>query len=125
MPYSEEAFKELQRQRHLFSTIYFVVVVLAAAAMIVLFILVLNDRHNIQQQRFDAALRQCEDTNSRRAHTVRVLNRQIAKLPPAEKARAQTSERFTILLINALEPHRNCLIYAKSIVSSDLPKGVR
>lgn len=116
MPYSEEAFQKLQRRERWYSRFYLFVVLASAVSMAILFSLYLNDRHAIQKQRYDVALRNCEDQNDRRANTLSKLNHIINHLPKKEQAMARQNSQDTVELINTLAPHRDCLKVAYQVV---------
>jgi hypothetical protein len=64
--------------------------------------------HAINQSRVEVALENCRSQNLRHDNTIRELNVLISELPKDRQARAQASKPFTILLIDALAPKRNC-----------------
>jgi len=125
MPYTEEYIKELRKQRKL----YLIVNCVQAAIILILVILWLGQRsdlkgliHQVQEQRYTSALRICEDQNSRRSHTVSVLNREIQKLKDGQRVRAEANKVATIALINALAPHQRCSVIAKRVTQGHAPK---
>jgi hypothetical protein len=59
---------------------------------------------DIQDQR----LLSCRQANERHDTTLRVLDERIAGLPPGGRARAEASKAFTIALIEAIAPRRDC-----------------
>lgn len=105
MPYTQEYIRHLEKQRRLFIIINLV----AVLAWAVMFYLWWTQHNDIQHQRYASVLRNCLDQNTRRANTVKTLNHIILRLPPKQQARAAKNEQFTILLINSLAPHQNCI----------------
>lgn len=75
-----------------------------AVLTVIMFSKLSDDQRQIQASRLAA----CQDINRRHNNTIRILNREIAKLPPARRARAEASRESTILLISALAPKRDC-----------------
>jgi len=108
MPYTKEYIEHLEKQRKLFMIINLI----AALAWCVLFYLWWTQHNDIQHQRYASVLNTCLDQNTRRANTIRTLNHVILKLPPKQQARAAKRAQYTILLINSLAPHQNCLTVA-------------
>jgi len=129
-PYTEEMLEELRNENRRIETqrrIFLILNFVAAIAMAILFALILSDRNSIkreanvratqiQQQRYDVAYGNCLDQNGRNRNTIQTLNNLISKLPPSQLAQAEQSKEFTILLINALVPIRNCQQVAKQSV---------
>lgn len=72
-----------------------------------------TDAHNlavtIQKERRRASLVNCGDINRRHDRAVRKLDDLIADIPPgAQRDRARRGRNNTVLLIDALVPHRDC-----------------
>jgi hypothetical protein len=66
----------------------------------------------IQNQRIEAMLINCQDQNYRNISTKAILDEQFKKITknftPAQKLATNRSKAFTILLIDALAPFRDC-----------------
>lgn len=66
----------------------------------------------IQHERADSIRRACIEQNARHDATVATLDRLLAErmneVPPARRAQLRDSRRFTVLLIDALAPKRDC-----------------
>lgn len=115
--------------------LYIAIVIVAAIAMAVLFIQISNDKKDInreaniratqiQQQRYDTTYANCVDQNRRNLKTIKTLNNEINQLPASERLRAAQSKEFTILLVQALVPKRNCMAVARAAVHPlENPKG--
>lgn len=104
MPYTEEMVRRLVVQRRIF-------LALNTVAAIAMAILLVQHRHLSHQQRIDrrtTIIRSCNDQNARHVETIRTLDNLIAKLPPSQRAQANRSKQFTVLLINALAPVQDC-----------------
>lgn len=73
-----------------------------------------DQRNDIQNQRKDAIFRSCDDQNLRNATTISVLDARLGELRRAGKLTKkqikdlEASRTFTVLLIDALAPTRNC-----------------
>lgn len=74
--------------------------------------------HQLQAERVESILRACRDTNQRHDRTIRSLDELIQRLPSAKRTRAVQSRAGTVLLINALAPHRDCETLARANVPS-------
>lgn len=74
--------------------------------------------HQIQQERVESVLRSCRDENQRHDATIHRLDELIKRLPPEKRTRAIQSRAGTVLLINALAPHRDCVTLARASVPS-------
>jgi hypothetical protein len=72
--------------------------------------------HAIQEQRVTQAHDNCLDENTRHRNTVATLDGVIARLPAARRKQAEASRQFTVLLIDALAPVRDCELVAKSVI---------
>ena len=59
---------------------------------------------SFQNERWNNVRNGCEANNQRFAGTIRELDRQVAKLPPARKVQARASKAGTIALIKQLAP---------------------
>lgn len=55
----------------------------------------------------------CVDVNERYSHSIAVLDRVLAQLPPERRRRARDSRRFTAALIRAVVPQRDCDRYVR------------
>ena len=64
--------------------------------------------HDIQSSRIHLRLEQCRDQNARNLNTKATLDTLTERLPPDRRARARESEKFTLLLIDAIIPLRDC-----------------
>lgn len=66
----------------------------------------------IQRERRQEILQSCQQLNERHAGTVRALTAILAqaerRAKPRRRAKIRESERPTLLLIDALAPHRDC-----------------
>lgn len=83
----------------------FVVLIAAMAAVVVLALAHADSAIDaIQRSRLEL----CRQQNERHDHTIRTLDKQIAKLPPKERRRAIRQRAGTVALINALAPKRDC-----------------
>jgi hypothetical protein len=71
----------------------------------------------IQRQRVSQARDNCLDENARHKNTVDTLDGLIADLPAARRKQAEASRQFTVLLIDALAPVRDCDLVAKAVVN--------
>jgi hypothetical protein len=83
---------------------------------------------SIERQRYDIAYADCRDKNRRRARTLAALQSDIKKLPPSQRAAAERRAPGTVLLIDTLLPHQNCLAAAKEplqVPGPPLPNNVR
>lgn len=76
-----------------------------AVVLAVLFARVDSAVNGIQQSRLDL----CEQQNARHDKTLRILDREIARLPRRARARATRERAGTVALIDALSPRRDCL----------------
>ena len=75
----------------------------------------------IQHERKESILAGCRDQNARHRHTIHQLDQllKIAELQhPARSAQIRASMASTVLLIDALAPHRNCRLVVRHIVHS-------
>jgi uncharacterized membrane protein YccC len=64
---------------------------------------------DIQKERARSIRQNCEDQNMRHTRTIDALDKAIAAAtPPARKARAVANRIYTVRLINALAPLRDC-----------------
>lgn len=71
---------------------------------------------DIQQSRRDSVLISCREQNSRHDNTVKTLDGLISSSPPERKTQARQSRAFTVLLIDALVPKRNCQQRVRQLV---------
>lgn len=75
-----------------------------------------NRSNEIQEQRYDASLNACEMQNIRHDNTIAILDDRFALIKqsatPSQKITIEQSKTFTILLIEALAPHRDCKVVA-------------
>lgn len=63
-----------------------------------------------QMQRRNTIYDQCRDQNFRHDDTIERIDHRIAVLPPgSERDRAVVSRDFTVALVDALAPRRDCL----------------
>src|SRR5438105_2700194 len=73
----------------------------------------------VQRSRYASLLTICEEGNARNRATVREYDRRIARAEPrlskARRAQLQAQRQFTVGLIDALSPVRNCPAYARKI----------
>lgn len=91
--------------------------IVAAIAMGVLFYFVHEQGQTIQAERRASVLRNCHDQNQRHWNTIATLDELIAQAPPARRAQAAASRRYTVLLIQALAPLQDCDALVKRAVS--------
>lgn len=110
--------------------LYIFVVVISAMAMAVLFVMIQNDRSNlnreaniratqIQQQRYDSIYGTCVDQNHRHDKAVKRLQaiaQTYIKKHPETKLQVKASIKQNKLLISAIVPHQNCKAVAKKAV---------
>lgn len=72
----------------------------------------------IQEQRVNVTFANCTDQNKHKVNAVKALDHLVAvsegNATPAARARAKASEIPIILLINALQPHRDCPTVVKA-----------
>jgi hypothetical protein len=72
----------------------------------------------IQASRVEVAKDNCRSQNERHDNTVRQLDNRIAELSGRERARADRNRDFTVSLIEALAPKRNCKALVEQIRSA-------
>lgn len=64
--------------------------------------------HRIQASRIESARRVCLEQNERHDRTIAELDKLIRLAPSDRRAQAETSRAYTVRLIDALVPHRDC-----------------
>lgn len=74
----------------------------------ILFYFVHNQNAKIQAERRASVIRSCVSQNMRHDNTIKTLDKEISQLPPDRQAQAAASRKFTILIIDALAPKKNC-----------------
>lgn len=85
----------------------------------------INNSMAIQNQREDAIFRNCQDQNLRNKTTIGVLDARLnllkeqKKLDETQIKNLEASRSFTVLLIDALAPSRNC----KELVKQQTGRG--
>jgi hypothetical protein len=62
----------------------------------------------IQKERARATLENCQMQNARNRNTVAQVRKRYRSLPPAERRAGRDNRDYTIALIQALAPMRNC-----------------
>lgn len=85
-----------------------VVIVLLMVASLVQRSQLQSFAEKIQQNRVEVTRRACEDQNTRHDDTVTQLDALIALAPANQRAQAKASEKYTVRLIDALVPVRDC-----------------
>ena len=78
---------------------------------------------DIQEEREFATRFTCEDINARHRRTLKVLDDRIKRLirtNPERAAQVKESREFTVLLIEAIVPLRNCEEFTKKFVDSEV-----
>lgn len=112
---------EQSANRHLvrvMTTVFALAIILNSGSSIVAFKNNAARVHQIQQERVESILRACRDENERHDATIHRLDELIKRLPPEKRTRAVQSRAGTVLLINALAPHRDCATLARASVPS-------
>lgn len=73
-----------------------------------------QDTETLAANRRNSVLENCEDQNERNEETIRTLDLRIARLAkslsPSELTQLKASRAFTVSLVNALAPHRDCKV---------------
>lgn len=71
----------------------------------------------IERSRVDVLVRSCRQQNRNHDKTIRILDRRIAQFPPGRRRdRAERGRAFTVALIEALAPHRDCARRAQRLI---------
>lgn len=102
--------------------LYLLLVIAAAIAIGVLFGLIVHEQKQIthqtqviQEQRYDSAIRRCEDVNDRHARTLDALT---ALLANGHSSNPQHTQSIIVPLVNAILPYRDCKKFAEAQVQS-------
>ena len=73
-----------------------------------------EDTETLATNRRNSILENCKDQNERNEDTIHTLDLRIARVaksvPPEELAQLKASRAFTVSLVNALAPHRDCKV---------------
>jgi uncharacterized protein YpuA (DUF1002 family) len=78
----------------------------------------------IQESRVESVLNQCHEDNQRHNNTINRLDaqlRELERLHPANAARYRQSRAFTVTLIEALAPKRDCAKRARQLAGVPIP----
>lgn len=79
----------------------------ASAALVmspILYLRTVDALHQAHENRVDV----CRDVNARHDAAIRKLDDLIAELPKAQRRRAAAGRKYTVALIEALTPRRDC-----------------
>lgn len=88
-------------------------------AFVVVAVLLTNQGNEIQRERREAVIRNCQDQNQRHDATISELDKLAAKIirqHPDKAKQIQQSIQENVLLINALVPKHNCEALADAAV---------
>jgi hypothetical protein len=70
----------------------------------------------IERSRKDVIRRSCQESNRRHDATIEQLDKVIADLPPGRRARAEAGKKYTVALIDQLQPKRDCMARAERLI---------